>query len=714
MNKIELKISGMSCVNCANSIKKSALKIPGIKSANVDFNTHCAVFEYDQNADIEALKNKIIKLGFGIANNQDELENAQNQELKNYQNKFIICSIISAALMWAEMSKSNPIPMPFMIALACIGIFYCGSSFYSHALKSLKERNYDMNVLIFLGTFCAFCYSIFATIFHNQIPTNLNYLYFSGATMILSFVLLGRYLESKAKALALSHLKSLMDLSPTKAFIVTSDGSTKEIEANRLKIGDIVLVKTGSIIPCDGVITNGGAEIDTSAINGESMPVYRSVAQEVYSGTLVCNGHILIKVSKNPDSTLLAQISKLIQTAASKKLAISKLADKVANIFVPSVVGVAVVTLLVWMSANMPFQGILSAICVLIISCPCALGLATPIAVVCAISLALKHSILIKNPSALEQFSNLKFAVFDKTGTITTGDISVVETNLNQDSLSLVASISALSSHPISKAIAQYAKELIDTKFQTKFEYISGLGIKGDNILIGSERLLNLNEIFIDESKKAIIEQKMDIGYGVILVAINGEFSGYIAISDTIKPEAKEVINSLKSQNITPVILSGDSHKISNLVAKELDIDMVYSEVLPQQKYEIIESLKQSGKVAFIADGINDAAALRAADISIAMNSGSDLAKNSADIILMQNNLNGVLKTLNLAQKSSTTIKENLIWAFGYNALCIPVAAGVLEPHFGIHLTPMWAAFAMSLSSISVVLNSLRLKLSKI
>ena len=712
MKKIELKIGGMSCVNCANSIAKSALKIPGIKSANVDFNTHCGIFEYEKDADIQALKDKIIKLGFNIAKSQNELEISQQKELKSLKTKFIICTIISVILMWIEMGEYDL--KIVMIILASIGVFYCGFGFYSHAIKSLKERNYDMNVLIFLGTFCAFCYSIFATIFHNQIPTNLNYLYFSGATMILSFVLLGRYLESKAKALALSHLKSLMDLSPTKAFIVTSDGSTKEIEANRLKIGDIVLVKTGSIIPCDGVITNGGAEIDTSAINGESMPVYRSVAQEVYSGTLVCNGHILIKVSKNPDSTLLAQISKLIQTAASKKLAISKLADKVANIFVPSVVGVAVITLLAWMSANMPFQGILSAICVLIISCPCALGLATPIAVVCAISLALKHSILIKNPSALEQFSNLKFAVFDKTGTITTGDISVVETNLNQDSLSLVASISALSSHPISKAIAQYAKELIDTKFQTKFEYISGLGIKGDNILIGSERLLNLNEIFIDESKKAIIEQKMDIGYGVILVAINGEFSGYIAISDTIKPEAKEVINSLKSQNITPVILSGDSHKISNLVAKELDIDMVYSEVLPQQKYEIIESLKQSGKVAFIADGINDAAALRAADISIAMNSGSDLAKNSADIILMQNNLNGVLKTLNLAQKSSTTIKENLIWAFGYNALCIPVAAGVLEPHFGIHLTPMWAAFAMSLSSISVVLNSLRLKLSKI
>ena len=298
MNKIELKISGMSCVNCANSIKKSALKIPGIKSANVDFNTHCAVFEYDQNADIEALKNKIIKLGFDIANNQDELENAQNQELKNYQNKFIICSIISAALMWAEMSKSNPMPMPFMIALACIGIFYCGSSFYSHALKSLKERNYDMNVLIFLGTFSAFCYSIFATIFHNQIPQNLNYLYFSGATMIITFVLLGKYLENKAKATASSYLKSLINLSPTKAFIISSDGSTKETLASSLKIGDIVLVKTGSIIPCDGIIENGGAEIDTSAINGESMPVYKSTGQMVYSGTLNCNGHILIKVTK--------------------------------------------------------------------------------------------------------------------------------------------------------------------------------------------------------------------------------------------------------------------------------------------------------------------------------------------------------------------------------------------------------------------------------
>ena len=714
MNKIELKISGMSCVNCANSIKKSALKIPGIKSANVDFNTHCAVFEYDQNADIEALKNKIIKLGFGVANNQDELENAQNKELKNYQNKFIICSIISAVLMWAEMSKSNPIPMPFMIVLACIGIFYCGSSFYSHALKSLKERNYDMNVLIFLGTFSAFCYSIFATIFHNQIPQNLNYLYFSGATMIITFVLLGKYLENKAKTTASSYLKSLINLSPTKAFIISSDGSTKETLASSLKIGDIVLVKTGSIIPCDGIIENGGAEIDTSAINGESMPVYKSTGQMVYSGTLNCNGHILIKVTKSPNDTLLAQILNLIQNAASKKLSISRIADKVANIFIPLVIATSVATFCIWASFGMEFNGILSAICVLIISCPCALGLATPIAIVCAISLALKHSILIKNPVALEQFNDIKFAVFDKTGTITTADISVIETSLNKSDLSIVANISALNSHPVSNAITNYAKELINVKFQSKFEYISGLGIKSDNVLIGNERLLNLHLISIDKNQKAIIEQKMDAGYGVVLVAIDGKFSGYIVISDTIKPNAKEIINSLKSQNITPVILSGDSHKISNLVAKELGIDMVYSEVLPHQKYEIIEDLKKSGKVAFIADGINDAAALKAADISIAMNSGSDLAKNSADIILMQNSLNGVIKSINLAKKSNTTIKQNLTWAFGYNTICIPIAAGILEPSFGIHLTPMWAALAMSLSSISVVLNSLRLKLAKI
>ena len=362
----------------------------------------------------------------------------------------------------------------------------------------------------------------------------------------------------------------------------------------------------------------------------------------------------------------------------------------------------------------MEFNGILSAICVLIISCPCALGLATPIAIVCAISLALKHSILIKNPVALEQFNDIKFAVFDKTGTITTADISVIETSLNKSDLSIVANISALNSHPVSNAITNYAKELINVKFQSKFEYISGLGIKSDNVLIGNERLLNLNLISIDKNQKAIIEQKMDAGYGVVLVAIDGKFSGYIVISDTIKPNAKEIINSLKSQNITPVILSGDSHKISNLVAKELGIDMVYSEVLPHQKYEIIEDLKKSGKVAFIADGINDAAALKAADISIAMNSGSDLAKNSADIILMQNSLNGVIKSINLAKKSNTTIKQNLTWAFGYNTICIPIAAGILEPSFGIHLTPMWAALAMSLSSISVVLNSLRLKLARI
>jgi Cu+-exporting ATPase len=704
----------MSCVNCANSIKKSALKIQGIKSAHVDFNTHCAVFEYDQNTDIEALKSKIIKLGFGIANNQDELENAQNKELKNYQNKFIICSIISAILMWAEMSKSNHMPMLFMIALAFVGVFYCGFGFYTHALKSLKERNYDMNVLVFLGTFSAFCYSIFATIFYNHIPQNLNYLYFSGATMIITFVLLGRYLEGKAKATASSYLKSLINLSPTKAFIISSDGSAKEILASNLKIGDIVLVKTGSIIPCDGIIENGGAEIDTSAINGESMPVYKSTGQMVYSGTLNCNGHILIKVTKSQNNTLLSQILDLIQNAASKKLAISRIADKVANIFIPLVVGIAVVTFCIWAGFGMEFNGILSAICVLIISCPCALGLATPIAIVCAISLALKHSILIKNPIALEQFSDIKFAVFDKTGTITTGDISVIETSLNKNDLALVANISALNSHPVSNAIANYAKELINIKFQSKFEYISGLGIKSDKVLIGNERLLNLNSIHINESQKIIIEQKMEAGYGVVLVAIDGRFSGYIAISDTIKSNAKEIIDNLKYQNITPVILSGDSCKISNLVAKELGIDMVYSEVLPQQKYEIIKNLKKSGKVIFIADGINDAAALKAADISIAMNSGSDLAKNSADIILMQNNLIGVIKSINLAKKSSTTIKQNLTWAFGYNAICIPIAAGVLEPSFGIHITPMWAALAMSLSSISVVLNSLKLKLAKI
>lgn len=712
MSKIELKIGGMSCVNCANSIQKSALKLQGIRSARVDFTTHCGIFEYDKSADINALKAKIIKLGFSIASSQIELEKAQNLELKSYQNKFIICAIISAILMWLEMSNAN---LDFlMIGLSAIGIFYCGSSFYSHAIKSLKEHNYDMSVLIFLGTFCAFCYSLFATVFNDLIPPNLSYLYFSGATMIITFVLLGRYLETKAKATASSYLKELIDLSPAKAFIISSDGSTKEILAKELKIGDIVLVKTGSIIPCDGVIEHGGAEIDTSAINGESLPVYKSVGQIVYSGTLNCNGHILIKVTKNANSTLLAQILSLIQNAANQKLAISRLADKVANIFVPSVVGIAVITFGIWASLGMPFNGILSAICVLIISCPCALGLATPIAIICAISLALKHQILIKNPAALEQFKALKFAVFDKTGTITTGDISVAQSTLSREDLALVASISALNSHPVSKAITNYAKELIDTKLQCKFEYICGLGIKADGILIGNEQLLNLNSIILNETQKSQIQQKMEAGYGVVLVAISGKFSGFIAISDTIRSEAKELIKTLKSQNITPVILSGDSYKISNQVARNLDIEMVYSEVLPQQKYEIIENLKKSGKVAFIADGINDAAALKAADISIAMNSGSDLAKNSADIILMQNSLNGVLKSINLAKKSSTTVRENLSWAFGYNALCIPVAAGVLEPFFGIHLTPMWAAFAMSLSSISVVLNSLRLKLARI
>ncbi|RUT50041.1 copper-translocating P-type ATPase [Campylobacter fetus] len=707
----------MTCVNCANAIEKSTKKLDGVISSKVSFAESSAVFEIDDNSRLEIIKSKIKKLGYGIVANYDELEAVKQKEVLNLKNKLIIAAIFSTVTMALEMTgQDNFFKSLFLLLLTSIVIFYCGVGFYKHAISSLKNKNYDMNVLIFLGTLMAYLYSIFTFIIPEAIPQNMRYLYFSGASMIITFVLLGKFLEERSKIKAGNYLKTLIDLSPKTALILTKDGSSVSIPTSELKIGDIVVVKNGYNIPCDGIIVSGGAEIDTGALTGESLPVYKSVGDNVNAGTLNTNGYINIKVTKRDSDSLLSQILNLLANASSQKMPISRLADRVANIFVPSVISISIATFLIWTMLDTPTRGILAAISVLIISCPCALGLATPIAIISGISVGAKNGILIKNPEVMEVMKDIKYAVFDKTGTLTKGEISVINTNLNSDDLKIAINAEALSEHPISKAIVRYAPDKVDKSLSFEFKNIPGMGIDANNgeILIGNINLLNSFDIYISSEHLNEINKILDSGFGIVLVAINKQYKGYITLSDTIKDDAKQSIKEIKDLGIIPVMLTGDNEKTALVVAKELEIDKVIAGVLPDGKFEIINSLKQDGsKVIFIGDGINDAPPLKAADIGIAMSSGSDIAKDVGDIILIKNDLKSVLFSINLATNTMKVIKENLAWASIYNILCIPVAAGVLYPFFGLLLTPMYAALAMSISSVSVVLNSLRLRIMK-
>nr|MBP3724859.1 copper-translocating P-type ATPase [Campylobacter sp.] len=709
MSKITLNITGMSCVNCANAITNGVLKIQGVKSAVINLAQNAGIFELDDLELIPQIKAKIKKLGYGVVDNHEELEILQKNQTKDIFQKMLLGFGLSIFIMIGEMLLEPNLALNLvLLGLSGIVIFYCGIYFYKHAIISLKNKNYDMSVLVFLGTLSAFLYSMAVIIAPNLLPKNMQYLYFSSSAMIISFVLLGKFLEANSKQKASDYLKTLLDLSPKTAWRINKDGTSEEIPANKLNINDIVEIKSGYNIPSDCVIISGGGEIDTAALSGESLPEFKGVGDKIFAGTTNTNGYITAKVLKTANNTLLAQILDLLSESGSKKIPVARLADRVANIFVPSVVGIALLTSLIWAFFD-PLKGLIAGICVLIISCPCALGLATPIAIISGLSVGAKNGILIKNPQILELIKNIKFVVFDKTGTLTKGEISVIRSNLNNDDLQTIAQIEKLSSHPISKAITRFANCQKSDFEVSKFKNEAGLGVIYDDgkVLAGNLQLMNKFGVQIDKV------DLFDTPNGVIFVAIDKIYKGFIEFSDTLRDNAKEIITTLKNQNITPVMLTGDKTSTALDIAQKIGITSVISEVLPNQKLDEIEKLKKQGKVIFVGDGINDALSLKAADIGIAMSSGSDIAKESGDIILIKNDLKSVLNVIKLGKSVMKTIKENLIWAFAYNAIFIPVAAGVLYPFFGLLLTPMYGAAAMSMSSVSVVLNSLRLKLIK-
>ena len=722
--KIKLNISGMTCVNCSNGIERVVGKMKGLESAKVSFASNEGEFFIDSEVlPKEKLIQKIEQLGYGVEEDLKALEQSKQKAYNELARVFFLSACI-AVIMFVLMFfplQNMQANQYLMFGLATVVQFYAGGRFYTLAYKALKNRNYDMNVLVALGTSAAYFYSVFVVFLPSLFPDNLRFVYFDGAVVIITFILLGRLLEERSKAKATDFLKKLMDLAPLNATLICEDGSLKTVLASSLKIGDKVLIKTGEKISTDAVITKGSADIDTSMITGESMPVYKTMGDEVIAGTLNTTGVIEVEVLKESKDTTLSKIVALLSTAQSKKLPISRFADKVANIFVPAVILISVLTFFVWfVILGDTLSAILASISVLIISCPCALGLATPIAIVSSVGKGAREGILIKNPEILELIKDIKYAVFDKTGTLTTGIISVKNALYEEEHLDMLASLETQSEHPISKAVVNFAKDknMPCNKLFDEIQIIAGQGIvapyENKKVCIGSLGFLQNNDVKIEEKYMNFYNQALSEGSGVILASYDNQCVGVFALEDTIKEGAIELIQNLKAKNITPILLTGDNQTTANSVAKKLHIEKVFAQVLPDEKYKVIIELQKEAKVMFVGDGVNDSPSIKQADIGITLNSGSDITKDAGDIILINNELNAVLKSINLSIESMKIIKQNLFWAFIYNAAGIPLAAGVFFPLFGVMLSPMYAGIAMSFSSVTVVLNSLRLKLKKI
>lgn len=752
--KFELNIIGMTCANCSGVIERVTKKIEGVCDARVDFNSGVGRFEIDNTGENPALntdeirqnvEKKIKKLGYEIAIDYDEMSRKKAQFLHSLKLKFaisLICAILAMVCeMWlgakfgAEFSLKFGANFTlnlfnfFALILCAISLFFCGNIFFIHGVKSLKNRNFDMNVLVLLGAGSAYFYS-FVALFIGGTD-----FYFSSSSMIITFILLGKILEESSKISANSYIKSLSQIVPKTALLITPENKIIEILADELKIGDEILVKQGEKIPRDGEISSGMGELDLSLLNGESLPVVKKQSDKVFAGSTLISGLLHVRITTTKHETMLSQIGALLSETSAKKVKIARIADKVAGIFVPIVIAICVATFCFWNAVASVDEAVNFAISVLIISCPCALGLAVPIAIVCAISNAARSGILIKNPEILELARTCDTVFFDKTGTLTSGQIVVVSSNLSDEILREVASAELLSSHPISKAIVNFAQNrgLEVAKFSGEFENLLGLGIRAGDLIVGNSEMLakfginldenfaqnsqNLNANLMDASFKNPARKNLDSKFEQeqtaqtkIFVAKNGVFVGEINLLDELRKSAKDAIDALKNQGIKSVILSGDSEKSVETIANLLNIDEKMANLSPQDKMKIVQT---SQKSIFIGDGINDAIALKAARCSVSLGSATQIAQDLGDAILTNQNLTNIAKIVRLSQISSAVIRQNLFWAFFYNIICIPLAAGAFVK-FGIKINPMFAAAAMSFSSLSVVVNSIRLKMKKI
>lgn len=708
MEKVILKIGGMTCGACSAYLQKQLNKQQGIR-ANVNIATHQAEVYYDSDTvTLSMIERIVVKSGYRV------IEAEEKSYLKQ---KLIVALCFAIPLFYLCMGPmiglwgiSDPfwnVTVQLLLTLPVMGVGY---QFYTIGFSKLFHLSPNMDSLVAVGTLASFLYSFYGTVMVWMGHTHFSHhLYYESTAVIIALILLGRFLEHRSRGKTGDAIRSLMELSPKTATILR-DGAEIVIPAEEVQIGDILVVKAGENFSVDGVVIFGETTVDESMLTGESLPVDKTVGDTVYGGTTNQNGYVKIEATKVGDATVLSQIIRLVEDASGTKAPIARLADVISGYFVPTVILIALMSAVIWAFLGKDFAFCLNIfVSVLVIACPCALGLATPTAIIVGTGKAAKSGILFKNATALERSHTIATVVFDKTGTLTVGEPTVTdivsEALSAEDLLKNAAALEHYSEHPLGRSILKQwgEKPLPEVK---EFQSVTGFGIRG----IVEEHLVKIgNAEFVGVPDKAVADRLAEAGKTPLFVSVDGIYAGFIAVADRVKETSKKAVKLLNDMGIETVMLTGDNQKTAHAIARECGIKTVIAKVRPDEKMAKIEELKATGKiVAMVGDGMNDAPALTASDIGIALGNGTDIAMESADVVLVKGNPEDVAKAIVLSKKTIRTIRQNLFWAFCYNTLGIPLAAGVLAP-FGILMNPMIGALAMSLSSVSVVTNSLRL-----
>lgn len=746
--KVKFSVEGMSCAACSASVERVSKRVEGVTNAEVNLLAKTLVVECEK--DTPELRQKIItaveKAGFTAAPADQKAEEAaiikedkkkEKSEAENMKRRLIASVAILAVLMYLTMGHMVGLPVPhifhgtenlvvfaFTQLLLTLPIVYLNRKFYIVGFKALWNRSPNMDSLVAVGSSAALIYGVFAIYMigyglgHGDLELAKTYgsnLYFESAAMILTLVSVGKFLEERSKNKTGAAVEHLMKLAPDTA-IVEKNGVQVEVKTSALQVGDIIIVKPGQSLPADGSIVEGSSSVDESALTGESIPIEKTVGSRVMTASINKTGSFKFRAEKVGGETALAKIIDLVRDAGATKAPIAKLADKVSGIFVPVVMSIAAVTLIVWLILGRSFDFALSrGISVLVISCPCALGLATPVAVTVSVGRLAERGILVKSAEALEILHDTKTVALDKTGTITEGHPSVTDVISENENelLTIAAALEASSEHPLAEAIRAYTDEkgFAPAKIDD-FSAVPGRGVKavmnGKNVAAGNIAFMKEIGTVQNDEYASTLDELAKKGRTPMLFAVDGKLAGIIAVADRIKPTSADAISKLHSMNVKTMMLTGDNRLTAEAIAKEAGVDDVTAEVLPQDKERVVDGLRKNGIVTFVGDGINDSPALTRADVGIAIGSGADIAIDSADIVLMKNDLGDVPTAIDFSRRTIRNIKQNLFWAFFYNTLGIPVAAGVLAP-LGVTLSPMLGAAAMSLSSLFVVTNALRL-----
>ncbi|PDY45234.1 heavy metal translocating P-type ATPase [Bacillus pseudomycoides] len=724
--KVSLDIDGMTCAACSNRIEKVIGKMEGIESITVNLAMNTATIVYkDGLITIESILEKITKLGYKGKLQEETEPNKKADKLKGKRNQLFLSILLSLPLLYtmvAHMPFETGLWMPHFLMNPWVQLlfatpvqFYIGSQFYIGAYRSLRNKSANMDVLVVLGTSAAYFYSLYEGLKTLQNPSYSPQLYFETSAVLITLILVGKYFESVAKGRTTEAISKLVSLQAKEALVIR-DGRNMLIPIESVVIGDTIVVKPGEKIPVDGIVLSGISSVDEAMITGESIPVDKQVGDALIGATINKNGMLTMRAEKIGKDTALANIIKIVEEAQGSKAPIQRMADTISGIFVPIVVIVAAVVFFIWYFAitpqNLP-QSLEVAIAILVIACPCALGLATPTSIMVGTGKGAEKGILFKGGEYLEATHKINAVLLDKTGTVTKGKPEVTDVmSLQDDMLLFAASAENVSEHPLASAIVEYGKQNQVSLLPVEtFRAVPGHGIESiieeKSVIIGTRKLMSEHSVNIAEYENVMSEHEAN-GKTVMLVAIAGQFAGMISVADTIKESSKEAIHTMQSAGIDVYMVTGDNKRTAEAIAKQVGINHVYAEVLPEQKANIVEQLQQKGKqVAMVGDGINDAPALAKADIGMAIGTGADVAIEAADVTLVGGDLGHIPQAIDLSQKTMKNIRQNLFWALFYNAIGIPIAAsGLLEP---------WVAgAAMAFSSVSVVTNALRLKRVKI